>query len=336
MENHRIEKVLTIIVPVYNMELYLDRCLASLIISDNDLFNALQVIIINDGSKDKSLDIALRYVNRYPNVFEVVDKPNGNYGSCINKGLTIAKGRYFRILDADDWFDTNQLSLFINTIVNLSDELDVLITNYTIQGKGLHNIKMQNLQYGKKYLADDLNFASTQNALMLRMHAMTFRTELLRDCNLKLQEGISYTDAEYCYYPYVKSHSISFYDINLYQYFIGREGQTVSKDSVKRNFDSFYKVGKRMLDDFISGNYSKNNKRISTINFISNSLFNIYCVYLVYLTKSSKEQINMVNEIDSLVRMDTDLNKKVLKFTYKKIPFVFLWRYFGFKLSILF
>ena len=196
MENHRIEKVLTIIVPVYNMELYLDRCLASLIISDNDLFNALQVIIINDGSKDKSLDIALRYVNRYPNVFEVVDKPNGNYGSCINKGLTIAKGRYFRILDADDWFDTNQLSLFINTIVNLSDELDVLITNYTIQGKGLHNIKMQNLQYGKKYLADDLNFASTQNALMLRMHAMTFRTELLRDCNLKLQEGISYTDAE--------------------------------------------------------------------------------------------------------------------------------------------
>lgn len=336
MENHRIEKALTIIVPVYNMELYLDRCLASLIISDNDLFNALQVIIINDGSKDKSLDIALRYVNRYPNVFEVVDKPNGNYGSCINKGLTIAKGRYFRILDADDWFDTNQLSLFINTIVNLSDELDVLITNYTIQGKGLHNIKMQNLQYGKKYLADDLNFASTQNALMLRMHAMTFRTELLRDCNLKLQEGISYTDAEYCYYPYVKSHSISFYDINLYQYFIGREGQTVSKDSVKRNFDSFYKVGKRMLDDFISGSYSKNNKRISTINFISNSLFNIYCVYLVYLTKSSKEQINMVNEIDSLVRMDTDLNKKVLKFTYKKIPFVFLWRYFGFKLSILF
>lgn len=336
MENHRIEKVLTIIVPVYNMELYLDRCLASLIISDNDLFNALQVIIINDGSKDKSLDIALRYVNRYPNVFEVVDKPNGNYGSCINKGLTIAKGRYFRILDADDWFDTNQLSLFINTIVNLSDELDVLITNYTIQGKGLHNIKMQNLQYGKKYLADDLNFASTQNALMLRMHAMTFRIELLRDCNLKLQEGISYTDAEYCYYPYVKSHSISFYDINLYQYFIGREGQTVSKDSVKRNFDSFYKVGKRMLDDFISGSYSKNNKRISTINFISNSLFNIYCVYLVYLTKSSKEQINMVNEIDSLVRMDTDLNKKVLKFTYKKIPFVFLWRYFGFKLSILF
>ena len=141
MENHRIEKVLTIIVPVYNMELYLDRCLASLIISDNDLFNALQVIIINDGSKDKSLDIALRYVNRYPNVFEVVDKPNGNYGSCINKGLTIAKGRYFRILDADDWFDTNQLSLFINTIVNLSDELDVLITNYTIQGKGLHILK---------------------------------------------------------------------------------------------------------------------------------------------------------------------------------------------------
>lgn len=336
MENHRKEKMLTVVIPTYNMELYLDRCLTSLVMSDSDIFNALQVIIVNDGSKDKSLNIALKYVNKYPNVFEVVDKPNGNYGSCINKGLRMAKGKYFRILDADDWFDTNQLALFINAIVNLNEEIDVLITNYTIQGKSLQRFRMKNLQYGKKYLSDDLNFVTTQNVLMLRMHAMTFRTKLLIDCNLKLQEGISYTDAEYCYYPYVKSDSIIFFDINLYQYFVGREGQTVSKDSVKRNFGSFYKVGKRMLEDFVSGSYPKNGKNISLVNFISNSLFNIYCVYLVYLRQHPKEQTTMVNEIDSLVRKDADLNKTVLKFTYKKIPFVFLWRNFGFKLSILF
>lgn len=336
MENHRKEKMLTVVIPTYNMELYLDRCLTSLVMSDSDIFNALQVIIVNDGSKDKSLNIALKYVNKYPNVFEVVDKPNGNYGSCINKGLRMAKGKYFRILDADDWFDTNQLALFINAIANLNEEIDVLITNYTIQGKSLQRFRMKNLQYGKKYLSDDLNFVTTQNVLMLRMHAMTFRTKLLIDCNLKLQEGISYTDAEYCYYPYVKSDSIIFFDINLYQYFVGREGQTVSKDSVKRNFGSFYKVGKRMLEDFVSGSYPKNGKNISLVNFISNSLFNIYCVYLVYLHQHIKEQTTMVNEIDSLVRKDADLNKTVLKFTYKKIPFVFLWRNFGFKLSILF
>lgn len=336
MENHRKEKMLTVVIPTYNMELYLDRCLTSLVMSDSDIFNALQVIIVNDGSKDNSLNIALKYVDKYPDVFEVFDKPNGNYGSCINKGLRMAKGKYFRILDADDWFDTNQLVLFINAITNLNEEIDVLITNYTIQGRNMQKFQMKNLQYNKRYIVNDLNIVSTHNELMLRMHAMTFRTELLLDCNLRLQEGISYTDAEYCYYPYVKSDSIIFFDINLYQYFVGREGQTVSKDSVKRNFGSFYKVGKRMLEDFLSRSYLQNGKRISLVNFISNSLFNIYCVYLVYLRQHTKEQTNMVNEIDSLVRKDADLNKTVLKFTYKKIPFVFLWRNFGFKLSILF
>lgn len=98
------QKYLTVVVPVYNMEKLLTRCLDSLLILDNeDLFKKLEVIVVNDGSKDKSLHIARKYELKYPEVYKVIDKPNGNYGSCINVGIKNATGKYFRILDADDF-----------------------------------------------------------------------------------------------------------------------------------------------------------------------------------------------------------------------------------------
>lgn len=327
------EKLLTIVVPTYNMELYLGRCLQSLVLDDNNLFELVQVIVINDGSKDKSLNIALKYKDKYPSVFEIVDKQNGNYGSCVNKGLELAKGRFFRILDADDWFDTGQFELFINSIKNLHADVDVLITNYTIQGKRVQKEQIRKFIYNKVYLSDDLDFVITGNKQMLRMHAMTFRTQLLIDCNLKLQEGISYTDAEYCYYPYVKANYVMFLNINLYQYYVGREGQTVSKECVIKNYDNFYKVGKRMLVHFLSSNFPKTKKRNSLVDFISNSLFNIYCVYLVYLRNTTDEKTKIIREIETCVYRDNDLNKAVYRYTYKKIPFVALWRLFGIKIS---
>ena len=102
------------------MEKYLDKCLTSLIVSD-DKMPLLEVLVINDGSKDRSSEIAHSYEQKYPQTFRVIDKENGNYGSCINRGLKEATGKYVKVLDADDWFDTNNLSnvMFFCLIVKL-------------------------------------------------------------------------------------------------------------------------------------------------------------------------------------------------------------------------
>lgn len=104
------DKILTIIIPTYNMEKYLRHCLDSLIVPNMD---KVEVLMINDGSKDSSSAIGHEYQNRYPKTFRVIDKENGNYGSCINRGLKEATGKYVKVLDADDSFD--QL-IFKNTL----------------------------------------------------------------------------------------------------------------------------------------------------------------------------------------------------------------------------
>ena len=107
MEN---EKVLTISIAAYNVEKYLDNTLNSLICNKMD---KLEVIIQNDGSKDSTCEVAKKYVEKYPNVFILNDKKNGGYGSTINASLKMAKGKYFKQLDGDDWFDTSNLDSFI-------------------------------------------------------------------------------------------------------------------------------------------------------------------------------------------------------------------------------
>ena len=91
------DKILTVIIPTYIMEDYLRYCLDSLLIKEN--FKQLEVLIINDGSKDSSSAIGHEYEQLYPEVFRVIDKENGNYGSCINRGLKEAKGKYVKILE---------------------------------------------------------------------------------------------------------------------------------------------------------------------------------------------------------------------------------------------
>ena len=97
------DKLLTIVIPSYNMEKYLDRCLSSLIVSDEKM-QCLEVLVINDGSKDRTSEIAHTYEERFPGTFRVVDKENGHYGSCVNRGLKEARGTFIKVLDADDYF----------------------------------------------------------------------------------------------------------------------------------------------------------------------------------------------------------------------------------------
>ena len=122
-------KLLTVIIPTYNMQEYLHRCLDSLIVQQ-PMRESLEVLVINDGGKDKSSIIAHEYEDRYPDTFKVIDKENDHYGSCVNRGLVEATGKYVKVLDADDWFDTGELEKLLEKLPSI--DVDLIMTSYKV------------------------------------------------------------------------------------------------------------------------------------------------------------------------------------------------------------
>ena len=122
-------KILTIVIPTYNMEKYLDKCLTSLVIEDRELMKQLEILVVIDGSKDRSSEIAHAYQVRYPQTFIVIDKENGNYGSCINRGLKEAAGKYIKVLDADDCYNSKSLQQHLELLRIVDVDLHLLLQN---------------------------------------------------------------------------------------------------------------------------------------------------------------------------------------------------------------
>lgn len=243
------DKLLSLCIATYNMENYLGRCLDSL--TQPGVPETLEVLVINDGSKDKSLDIAKSYQEKRPDILRVIDKENGNYGSCVNKALSIATGKYFRMLDADDWFDTEALILFLSKLETVN--ADLLLTNYRmIKETGVRDYKADGyVLYEKEYNALQFDIEKEDLSMMFVMHSMTYKTSLLKKIGLSLQCGISYTDTEYCFFPIDKVESILFLNILLYQYDVSRDGQTMSIASRTKSIVHMVNITERLLSYFV-------------------------------------------------------------------------------------
>ena len=326
---------MTVVIPTYNMEKYLRRCLDSLIISDESLFEKLEVLVINDGSKDCSSAIAHEYEDKYPSVFRVVDKENGNYGSCVNVGNKEAKGKYFRTLDADDWFDTKALICFLKSLVN-GPEVDVVLTNYKAVSPNGHSIRFENSSIPQGvHVFDNYKFVGTINERLLTMHSITYNTKLIHEVNLRQQEGISYTDIEYCYFPLVKAKTFRYVDIILYQYLVGRDGQTVSVDSSIKHFQDYYKVASRVLNDYSSIQYDISKFRQELLSrLIFNPVINIYLITLVYCRRKVKSEYELMLDFDKLLCNMPIIYRMVYRATYSKIPFYMIWKNLNIRLGL--
>ena len=258
-------KILTVAVPTYNMERYLGRCLDSLILP-KELMERLEVLVVNDGSKDKSSQIAHEYENRFPLTFRVIDKQNGNYGSCVNRALDEAKGKYFRILDADDRFNPETFPTFIRELSKADADM-VLTHHYFTYDWSKKKIKKRKrsdkIDYGKVYDASDFDFEELECAdTLLLMHSVTYKLDILKKVGLRHQTGIGYTDIEYVYFPLVAVKTILPIDIYLYAYTLGREGQTISLSAFNKSNEAHFLIARRMLDDFINCELNKTDKHL--------------------------------------------------------------------------
>lgn len=218
------DKILTIVVPVYNMERFLCQCLDSLILSGGQK-SCLDVIIVNDGSKDGSLEIMREYEAKYPDIFRVYDKENGGHGSCWNVGLDKAKGKYISFLDSDDWYDSDGLIEMLN-VLECSDS-DVVITKYynNFEKDGSqHPVVIDGLEYGRKYDAREFDFF--QCKFRFELFNTFFSTKLLKAVGASFREHVSYDDSVLAQWG---CYGLTFFetiDTYVYHYRIGRCGQS--------------------------------------------------------------------------------------------------------------
>lgn len=241
-------KLLTVVIPTYNMEALLPRCIDSLV-GCSKYLKELEILVINDGSKDKSLEIAQDYERRYPNIVFAIDKKNGNYGSAINKGIEISTGKYFRILDSDDFYNTSELSKFLDTLSTLN--VDLVLTNYRQDRGDMRRYFTASEDIANKfYRFSNFDITCTPN---FAMHGITYKTSILKENNIKLLTGISYTDSEYCFYPlsFVKDIYVS--DACVYCYQLGRPGQTVEISSqvhcIPHMLQIIFRMSKTLMDN---------------------------------------------------------------------------------------
>ena len=217
------DKILTIIIPTYNMENYLSYCLDSLLIKEN--LEGVEVLVINDGSKDASSRIAHTYADQHPQTFQVIDKENGNYGSCVNRGLAEASGKYVKILDADDSFDKDNFEAFI-TFLKETDA-DLVVSDFAIVDEDRNVKRMVCHEFPSGCIPLD-KICTTESFSHIQMHALTYRRDVLSKLSYKQTEGISYTDQEWVFTPMAGVKSVGYFDKCVYKYLVGREGQTVN------------------------------------------------------------------------------------------------------------
>ena len=244
------DKILTVVIPTYNMEKYLRKCLDSLIIDEKNLLDKLEVLVVNDGSKDSSSAIAHEYQHMYPNVFRVIDKENGGHGSCCNVGLREAQGKYIHFLDSDDWFDKSFAS-FLERISKL--DVDVILTKRVDEyvEVGTSKVHQHNVTYDKLYNIEDFDYTKINHTLF-SIHESTYSVEMIRKNKIVFMEHCSYDDTILRIAPYPSIQKFYLMGIILYHYQLGRPGQSMAPNVYRKKLGQLEMNVFQMLD-YVAG-----------------------------------------------------------------------------------
>lgn len=296
-------KLLSIVIPTYNMEELLPRCLDSLV--NPFCPDKLEILVINDGSKDNSLHIAKQYEIKYPGNVIAVDKPNGNYGSAINKGIEIATGKYIKILDADDFYNHEGLCQLIKHLEKI--DADMILTSFR-RDRGKEKVCFSS-PFDRCNRIMDFRNVDLMKFPNFKMHAITYKASILKDNNIKLQTGISYTDSEFCFYPIPYIKTFIALDILVYCYQIGREGQTVDIKSQIRSINHMIIIIQRMHKSLMN---NKNNTSIFEKQRI------IFCdvASLIFLTvlcfDKSDNNLDKLREVCELIASVNGANELLM------------------------
>ncbi|MCI9125019.1 MAG: glycosyltransferase family 2 protein [Eubacterium sp.] len=244
-------KLLSITVPCYNSEAYMERCIESLLAGGEDV----EIIIVDDGSRDMTPEIADAYAKRYPDIVRAVHQENGGHGAAVNTGIRHAKGLYFKVVDSDDWVDRESFEKILDVLRDIAGSdhiLDMLISNFVYEKEGAKHKKV--MKYTTALVQDQIftwsDVRHIYKGQYLLMHSVIYRTKLLRECGLKLPEHTFYVDNLYVYEPLPYVKTMYYLNVDFYRYYIGRDDQSVNETVMISRIDQQIKVNKIMLEAY--------------------------------------------------------------------------------------
>jgi len=301
------QKILTVAIPSYNSEKYIGHCVDTLLTGGK----RVEVIIVNDGSTDKTAEIADKYAKENPDVVKVIHQKNAGHGGAVNAGLKQATGKYFKVVDSDDWVDEKAFKVVLDTLEKLQANLDMLISNFVYEKQGAKHKKV--MQY-KKYLPMNQIFSWEDMkpfpvGKYLLMHSVIYKTEILRVCGLKLPEHTFYVDNIFVYEPLPYVQKMFYLDVDLYRYFIGRQDQSVNETVMTKRLDQQMRVNLIMAQSFLNASIKAPNLEKYMLTY----LMQITTVSSILAIKSgTKEHLEMKDALWNAIRkMDKRLYQKL-------------------------
>lgn len=248
-------KLLTIAVPSYNVEAYLERGLESF--ADDRLEELLEVIVVDDGSTDSTPCIAASFAERHPGIFRVISKENGGHGSAVNAGLAHAQGKYFRVVDGDDWVVTDNL---VELLRRMSmQDADAVVDEMTRVDmstmQGSHQALPSFVEDGACVPFDQVcNRGDLES--YIDIHTLTVKTDLLRAHDVRLREGIFYVDYEFIVKATCFVKAIAFFRLDIYQYLVGNAAQSMDAANMVKRYTHHEAVLRELLSFEAEGSFS--------------------------------------------------------------------------------
>ena len=291
-------KLITFAIPCYNSAEYMAKCIDSLLKAGEEA----EILIVNDGStKDNTAEIADKYEKEYPNICKAINKANGGHGSAVNEGLRQATGKYYKVVDSDDWVDEEALKKVMDTIRSFEgkEEIpDAIITNYVYEHTYSNSQRV--VQYRKKLPINRLfDFEESKKfgvGQFLAMHSVIYRTQVLKDINLELPEHTFYVDNIFVYTPLPYIKKFYYLDVDLYRYFIGRPDQSVQEAvQIKRN-DQQLRVAKIMLSKYDVTEFKKDRPKLC--HYMKEYSYIMVVISSIFLIKEgTKEALEKKKEL---------------------------------------
>ena len=244
-------KLLSVAVPCYNSEAYVEKCVDSLLPGGD----RIEIIIVNDGSKDRTQEIGEELVKKYPGIVKLVNKENGGHGDAVNFGLANAEGLYFKVVDSDDKVDKDSLLEVLKVLEEHAEpdtQLDMVIANYVYDKEGVKHKKVMKytgmIPQNKVIGWDEFKYVVKGHYLL--MHSLIYRTEVLRESGLQLPKHTFYVDNIFAYQPFPYVKKIYYINTNLYWYYIGRADQSVNEKVMISRIDQQLRVNRIMLEQY--------------------------------------------------------------------------------------
>ena len=280
-------KYISFAIPSYNSEDYISRAIESILPGGEDV----EIIIVNDGSKDGTLKIAKEYKEKYPDIIKVVDKENGGHGDAVNFGLANATGKYFKVVDSDDWVNEEALLLILSFLKELErddKEIDMRVSNYVYEKVGAAHKKCIHyrnvLPQDKIFTWDEIGRFHLDQYIL--MHSVIYRTSMIKLSQMTLPKHTFYVDNIYVYYPLPHVRKIYYMDVDFYRYFIGREDQSVNEKVMISRVDQQIFVTKTMIDMYHLRDISSRKLRHYMVNYLAIMM----TVSSILLIRSKKQE----------------------------------------------